>query len=479
MVPGTPHVHREAGGLAVGIEAGIARVAGRGMWHWRTERRPLLQDTPSETAISDLKLVNESRGERNHQEFPLSSAPSASLHPGKDHTFHRWHITWGLSDDGNGSVEPTVHATALPRRTGGDEGERWGIASTRPLKGIPLCGLRCSPRSVHRAPHRPRTARGWAGHTRARCGGLRGRGAWLARRRLSRAGCFTLRASGSCERSLLPSSSTCSLMGIIRPTHPPPRKRLRAREFLAPFRAEVNLLEEPALSAPPSFRDQLTVIEESVPIFSVTSGTLASEDVETLRRRGMVAIGTATTPDEAHALVATGIQAVVVQSSEAAGHRATFASQPERSLVGMMALLPRVADAVKVPIIAAGAIMDGRGIAAALALGATGVQLGTAFLACPESGASPTYRRRCSPPGATTPPSSPAHSPDGSRAPSRIDLPMRRRRLPSFRTRNRMLSLQSSGRQRRKRGWRAYSPSGRARQLRSREPAQLVFWSRS
>lgn len=179
------------------------------------------------------------------------------------------------------------------------------------------------------------------------------------------------------------------------PPHPPPSAEeiARAREFLAPFRAEVNLLEEPALSAPPSFRDQLTVIlEESVPIFSVTSGTLASEDVETLRRRGMVAIGTATTPDEAHALVATGIQAVVVQSSEAAGHRATFASQPERSLVGMMALLPRVADAVKVPIIAAGAIMDGRGIAAALALGATGVQLGTAFLACPESGASPTYK---------------------------------------------------------------------------------------
>lgn len=67
-------------------------------------------------------------------------------------------------------------------------------------------------------------------------------------------------------------------------------------------------------------------------------------------------------------------------------------SRPENALVGMMALLPRVVDAVDVPVIAAGAIMDGRGIAAALALGAAGVQLGTAFLASPESGASPAYK---------------------------------------------------------------------------------------
>jgi len=155
----------------------------------------------------------------------------------------------------------------------------------------------------------------------------------------------------------------------------------------------VGLEGDPSLSPPPPFRDQLAVVlEESVPIFSVTSGTLSPDHVQELKRRGTVVIGTATTPDEARQLVAAGMQAVVVQSSEAAGHRATFASNPEQALVGMMALLPRIADAVNVPAIAAGGIMDGRGIAAALALGASGVQLGTAFLACDESGASPAYK---------------------------------------------------------------------------------------
>ncbi len=174
---------------------------------------------------------------------------------------------------------------------------------------------------------------------------------------------------------------------------PSAEETARAKAFVAPFRAEVGLAGEPVLDQPPSFREQLAVIlEESVPVFSVTSGSLAPEDVHALQRRGTVVIGTATTPDEARALVAAGMMAVVVQSSEAAGHRGTFASPPEKALVGMMALLPRIADAVNVPVIAAGGIMDGRGIAAALALGAQGVQLGTAFLACPESGASPAYK---------------------------------------------------------------------------------------
>ncbi len=174
---------------------------------------------------------------------------------------------------------------------------------------------------------------------------------------------------------------------------PSAEETARAMAFVAPFRAEVGLAGEPALPAPPAFREQLAVVlEEAVPVFSVTSGTLGREDVQAIQHRGAVVIGTATTPAEARALVAAGMQAVVVQSSEAGGHRATFASAPEKALVGMMALLPRVADAVNAPVIAAGGIMDGRGIAAALALGASGVQLGTAFLACPESGASPAYK---------------------------------------------------------------------------------------
>ena len=189
------------------------------------------------------------------------------------------------------------------------------------------------------------------------------------------------------------------LVNLFVPSGPAPAapsadETARATAFVARFRAEVGLDAPPSLAAPPPFRDQLAVVlDEAVPVFSFTSGALAPEDVQALVRRGAVVIGTATTPEEARALVSAGVQAVVAQSSEAAGHRGTFSGPPEHALVGMMALLPRVVDAVKVPVVAAGGIMDGRGIAAALALGAQGVQLGTAFLACPESGASGAYKQ--------------------------------------------------------------------------------------
>ena len=177
------------------------------------------------------------------------------------------------------------------------------------------------------------------------------------------------------------------------PPDPPAEETARAKAFVGPFRAEVGLGGEPALAPPPSLHHQLEVIlEESVPIFSVTSGSLPPDVVQRLKQHGTVVMGTATTPDEARQLVTDGMQAVVVQSSEAAGHRGTFVCDPEKALIGMMALLPRIADAVDVPVVAAGGIMDGRGITAAFALGADGVQLGTAFLACDESGASPAYK---------------------------------------------------------------------------------------
>jgi nitronate monooxygenase len=126
--------------------------------------------------------------------------------------------------------------------------------------------------------------------------------------------------------------------------------------------------------------------EEEVSIFSFTFG------IPSLDRFEAITIGTATTVAEAVALERAGVDVIVAQGFEAGGHRGTFLEEVEHSLVGTLALVPQVVDAISVPVIAAGGIMDGRGIAAALALGAQGVQLGTAFIGCPEGGASDEHR---------------------------------------------------------------------------------------
>ena len=164
---------------------------------------------------------------------------------------------------------------------------------------------------------------------------------------------------------------------------------------LAPFRAELGLPESPTpppSSPPPALVEaQLAVVaEERVPVLSFTFGALSLEPV---REAVGVILGTATTVAEAVALEGLGVDAIVAQSGEAGGHRGTFLGPFEDAIVGGVALVPRMVDRVSVPVLLAGGIMDGRGIAAALALGAEGVQLGTAFLGCPESGAPEPLQR--------------------------------------------------------------------------------------
>ena len=111
-----------------------------------------------------------------------------------------------------------------------------------------------------------------------------------------------------------------------------------------------------------------------------------------VRRTGAKMIGNATTVAEARALAARGVDAIIAQGWEAGGHAGRFLADPPDEQMGLLALLPQIVDAVSVPVIAAGGIGDARGIAAAFLLGATAVQLGTAYLHCPESLIGPEHR---------------------------------------------------------------------------------------
>lgn len=145
--------------------------------------------------------------------------------------------------------------------------------------------------------------------------------------------------------------------------------------------------------APMKFEEQARVlIDAKVPAFSFAYGIPPKEILAECRARGIVTIGTATTPDEAVELQEASVDLITASGFEAGGHRGSFLRPPEDSLTGTFSLVPQVADLVSVPVVAAGGIADARGIVAAFVLGAEGVQIGTAFLACEESGASLAHR---------------------------------------------------------------------------------------
>jgi nitronate monooxygenase len=168
-----------------------------------------------------------------------------------------------------------------------------------------------------------------------------------------------------------------------------------AIERLAGYYAELGLAR-PAQSETPShtFQEQLIVaLESGASAFSFTFGIFPADAIAAIRERGMVSMGTATTVDEAVALEKAGVDAVIAQGSEAGGHRGTFSGDFSAAMIGTISLVPQIVDAVSLPVIASGGIMDGRGIAAALVLGASAVQLGTAFLICDEAGIPDAYKK--------------------------------------------------------------------------------------
>ncbi|MCR8847468.1 nitronate monooxygenase [Rossellomorea sp. SC111] len=167
------------------------------------------------------------------------------------------------------------------------------------------------------------------------------------------------------------------------------------QKLLTPFMKELNLFNDEAFSLEQiDLERQIeSIIKERVPVCSFTFGIPPKEIMKELKKEGIKVIGTATTVKEALINQECGVDVIVAQGSEAGGHRGTFLGTYDESMIGTFSLIPQVVDAVEVPVIAAGGVMDGRGVIAALALGAKGVQMGTAFLTNKESGAKAIHKK--------------------------------------------------------------------------------------
>jgi nitronate monooxygenase len=164
---------------------------------------------------------------------------------------------------------------------------------------------------------------------------------------------------------------------------------------VAAYYAELGLPAPAPAAAPftPNLEQQLAAVAEIRPrVFTVHLDSLPGQKVEQLKKLGIMLGGSATSVAEAKRLDSLGFDFVIAQGGEAGGHRGTYLRDPYQALTGTLALARMIVRAVKLPVVAAGGIMDGEGIAAMLALGAQAAQLGTAFIPCPESGAAPVHK---------------------------------------------------------------------------------------
>jgi nitronate monooxygenase len=180
------------------------------------------------------------------------------------------------------------------------------------------------------------------------------------------------------------------------PPAPDPAREAAWRATLAPYYRELGLDPNESPAGPtrlPFTNDAADIVEEfRPPIVSFHFALPSPELLARVRAWGSKVLACATTVDEARWLEARGVDAIIAQGLEAAGHRGNFLTADMTTQLGTFALIPRVVAAVRVPVIAAGGIADARGVAAALSLGASAVQIGTTYLLCPEATTSPVYR---------------------------------------------------------------------------------------
>jgi nitronate monooxygenase len=195
-------------------------------------------------------------------------------------------------------------------------------------------------------------------------------------------------------------SGTSKPYGINFFCHAPPApsdaRETAWREALAPYYREFGVDPATIAAGPgrlPFSREACDVVEESRPaVVSFHFGLPSDELLARVKRTGAKVLSSATTVEEARYLESRGVDAIVAQGVEAGGHRGIFLGEDLSTQLSTMALVPQVVRAVKVPVIAAGGIADAAGVAAARALGAAGVQVGTAFLLCPEATTSKIHR---------------------------------------------------------------------------------------
>lgn len=186
-----------------------------------------------------------------------------------------------------------------------------------------------------------------------------------------------------------------NLFGSPLPGDVPDAAQRDALAAVAGYYAELGLPAPEPVRAPygPDFDAQVNAVAKIRPrVFTVHLNGLSAAHITRLKGAGIVVGGSATCVAEAEKLEATGFDFVIAQGGEAGGHRGSYLRDPYASLTGTLALTRLIVRAVRVPVVAAGGIMDGAGIAAVLALGAQAAQLGTAFLPCPESGAPQSHK---------------------------------------------------------------------------------------